>query len=179
MKVVFLDRDGVINRYPGDSLYVTNLNSFSFLPRAKKAITLLGMEGFKIFIVSNQAGVSKGIYSQKTLDNITAKMLEDIKQDGGSIEKVYYCIHQKDINCSCHKPKPGMLKQAANEFKFNLKEAYFIGDSIIDVLTAHAVGCKSILVLTGKEKLANQKNWEAKPDFIFNDLFEAVEFLIQ
>jgi phosphoglycolate phosphatase-like HAD superfamily hydrolase len=70
-----------------------------------------------------------------------------------------------------------MLEQAAKEFKFNLKKAYFIGDSIIDVLTAHAVGCKSILVLTGREKLANRKNWEANPDFIFDDLFEAAKFL--
>jgi len=121
--------------------------------------------------------VGKGIYNQKILDNITAKMLEDIKLGGGSIEKVYYCTHQKDIDCSCHKPKPGMLEQAAKEFKFNLKKAYFIGDSIIDVLTAHAVGCKSILVLTGREKLANRKNWEANPDFIFDDLFEAAKFL--
>ena len=71
-----------------------------------------------------------------------------------------------------------MLKQAAKEFKFNLKKAYFIGDSIIDVLTAQTAGCKSILVLTGKEKLTNQKDWEAKPDFVFKDLFEAAKFLI-
>ena len=178
MKVIFIDRDGVINKYPGDRLYVTSLDSFSFLPRAKKAISLLSKEGFKIFVVSNQSGVGNEAYNQKTLDNITIKMLNDIQQDGGRIDKVYYCTHRKDIDCSCHKPKPGMLEQAAKEFKFNLKKAYFIGDTIIDVLTAQAVGCKSILVLTGKEKLANRKNWEAKPDFIFKDFFEAAKFLV-
>jgi D-glycero-D-manno-heptose 1,7-bisphosphate phosphatase len=178
MKVIFLDRDGVINKSPGDMLYVTSLRSFRFLPRAKKAISLLSKEGFKIFVVSNQAGVGNGVYNQKTLDSITAKMLNDIQQDGGNIDKVYYCTHRKGTDCLCHKPKPGMLKQAAKEFKVNLKKAYFIGDTIIDVLTAKAVGCKSILVLTGKEKHANQKNWEAKPDFVFKDLFEAAKFLI-
>ncbi len=179
MKVVFLDRDGVINKYPGDKLYVADPEDLHFLPYAKKAISLLCNGGFKIFVVSNQSGVSKGIYSQKTLDNITTKMLNDIQQDGGSIEKVYYCTHREDKNCSCRKPKPGMLEQAAIEFRFDLKEAYFIGDTIIDVLTAKAAGCKSILILTGKEKLTNKKDWKVKPDFIFKDLLEAAKFLVR
>lgn len=179
MKAIFLDRDGVINKYPGDRLYVTSPEDLHFLPCVKEAISLLGKGGFKVFVVSNQSGVGKGIYNQRTLDNITAKMLNDIQQGGGSIEKVYYCTHHKDKDCSCRKPKSGMLRQAAKEFRFDLKEAYFIGDTIIDVVTAQAAGCKSILVLTGKEKLANQKNWEAKPDFIFKDLFEAAKFLVR
>jgi D-glycero-D-manno-heptose 1,7-bisphosphate phosphatase len=178
MKVVFLDRDGVINKFPGDRLYVTRIGSFRFLPRAKKAISLLSKDGFKIFVVSNQAGVGNGAYNQNTLDNITIKMLNDIQQYGGRIDKVYYCTHQKGTDCPCHKPKPGMLKQAAKEFKFNLKKAYFIGDTIVDVLTAQAAGCRSILVLTGKEKQANQKDWEVKPDFVFKDIYEAAKFLV-
>ena len=177
MKTVFLDRDGVINKYPGDRFYVTSLSKFRFLPRTKKAIALLAKLGFKVFVASNQAGVGKGIYSQKTLDLITLKMLKDIVKAGGRITKVYYCTHRKEARCACRKPKPGLLKQAAREFRFSLKGAYFIGDTIRDVLTAQAAGCKSILVLTGKDKLANQKNWEAKPDFIFKDLLAAVNFL--
>lgn len=177
--VVFLDRDGVINSYPGDKLYVTSLRKFKFLPKAKKAIALLSKRGFKIFVVSNQAGVGKGVYSQKTLDSITVKMVRDIEGSGGLITKVYYCTHRKDTGCACRKPKPGLLKQAAREFKFNLKGAYFIGDTMRDVLTAHRAGCQSMLVLSGKEKLANQKNWEAKPDFVFRDLLSAAKFLTQ
>ncbi|MDP2927655.1 MAG: HAD-IIIA family hydrolase [Candidatus Omnitrophota bacterium] len=179
MKIVFLDRDGVINKYPGDRLYVTSLRKFRFLPRAKQAIALLSKAGYKIFVASNQAGVGKGAYAQKTLDSITTKMLEDIEQAGGKITKVYYCTHRKEACCSCRKPKPGLLKKAAREFKVNLKEAYFVGDTIRDVLTAHAVGAKSVLILSGKEKLSNQKNWEAKPDFVFKDLLAAAEFLIK
>ncbi len=179
MKIVFLDRDGVINEYPGDKLYVTSLSKFKFLPNAKKAIALLTKGGFKIFIASNQAGVGKGTYSRKTLDIITAKMLTDIQKAGGRIDKVYYCTHHKDAGCSCRKPKPGLLKQAAREFKLNLKNAYFIGDTTRDIFTAQAVGAKSILVLTGKEKLKDQKGWEVKPDFVFRDLFAAAKFLIK
>lgn len=177
MKVVFLDRDGVINRYPGDKLYVTSLAKFKFLPKARQAIALLAKAGFKIFVASNQAGVGKGVYSRKTLDLITARMLEGIKKAGGKIDRVYYCTHRKEACCACRKPKPGLLRQAARKFKFNLKNAYFIGDAIRDVFTAQAAGCKSILVLTGKEKLKNQKKWGTKPDFLFKNVFLAAEFL--
>jgi histidinol-phosphate phosphatase family protein len=140
---------------------------------------LLSGKGFKIFVASNQAGVGKGTYSRKTLDAITARMLAEIEKAGGKIAKVYYCTHRKEAGCSCRKPKPGLLKKAAQEFKFGLKGAYFIGDTIRDVFTAQAAGCKSILVLAGKEKLSNQKNWETKPDFVFKDLEAAAKFLIK
>ena len=100
MKIVFLDRDGVINKYPGDRLYVTSLRKFRFLPRAKQAIVLLNRGGFKIFVASNQAGVGKGTYAQRTLDAITSKMLKDIEQAGGKISKVYYCRHRKEAGCN-------------------------------------------------------------------------------
>jgi len=177
MKAVFLDRDGVINKYPGDRLYVTSLKKFRFLPQTKKAIALFTKKGFKIFVASNQAGVGKGVYAKKTLEAITAKMLKEIERAGGKIAKVYYCTHHKGAGCACRKPKPGLLKQAAGEFKLNLKGAYFIGDSIRDVLTAQAAGSKSILVLTGKDKLATRKHWEAEPDLIFKDLLTAAKFL--
>ncbi|HPL82827.1 MAG TPA: HAD-IIIA family hydrolase [Candidatus Omnitrophota bacterium] len=179
MKVVFLDRDGVINKYPGDKLYVTSLKKFKFLPGVKKAIALLNRSGFKVFIASNQAGVGRKIYSQRTLKAITAKMLLDISDAGGRITKVYYCIHPKDAGCGCRKPEPGMLKLAAKEFGFNLKRAYFIGDTIRDISTAVNAGCKSILVFSGKEKLKNMDKWEMLPDLVFKDLLEAANYLIR
>jgi histidinol-phosphate phosphatase family protein len=179
MKIVFLDRDGVINKYPGDKLYVTSLRKFRFLPKVKEAIGLLSKNKFKIFVVSNQAGVGKGTYSQRTLDGITSYMLEEVIKSNGHIDKVYYCTHRKDAGCSCRKPKPGMLKKAAKEFKFNLKNAYFVGDTIRDVFTAKNAGCNSMLVLSGKEKLKDRHSWETLPDLIFKDLFEAAKFLIK
>ncbi len=147
------------------------------MPNAKKAIALLSKKGYEIFVASNQAGVGKGTYSQKTLDTITARMCSEIEKAGGKITKVYYCTHRKDAGCACRKPKPGMLKKAAKEFKFSLEGTYFIGDTMRDIFTAHAAGAKSILVLAGKEKKANQKNWEAKPDFVFKNLLAAAKFL--
>ncbi|MFH0855156.1 MAG: D-glycero-beta-D-manno-heptose 1,7-bisphosphate 7-phosphatase [Candidatus Omnitrophota bacterium] len=179
MKVVFLDRDGVINRYPGDKLYVTSVKKFYFLPGVKRAIAKLSKNGFKVFVASNQAGVGRGIYSKRALEAITRKMLTAIEKAKGKIDKVYYCTHRKDANCLCRKPNPGLLRNAAKEFKFCLKDSFFIGDTIRDVIAANNAGCKSILVLSGKEKLSNQKHWEARPDFVFRDLNAAASYLVQ
>ncbi len=179
MKTIFLDRDGVINKYPGDKLYVTSLRKFRFLPGVKKAIALLHSSGFKIFIASNQAGVGRGIYSQKTLDAITVKMLSGIEEAGGKITRVYYCTHRKDAGCNCRKPRPGMLKRAAKEFKFNLKNTYFVGDTIRDLFTAKNAGCKPILVLSGKEKSRNKIEVPGLPRYqVFKGLKEVAYFVI-
>jgi len=179
MKVVFLDRDGVINKYPGDKLYVTSLKRFRFLPGAKDAIAKLYKNGFSVFVASNQAGVGRGIYSQKTLDAITLKMIKEVEKSKGRFTGIYYCIHPKELKCSCRKPAPGMLKKCAREFGFKLKKAYFVGDTIRDVITAKRAGCKSILVLSGKEKLKNMDNWEIEPDFVFSNLKQAADFIIK
>lgn len=179
MKVIFLDRDGVINKYPGDTKYVTSLKEFRFLPNVKKAIRLLTKNRFRIFVASNQAGVGKEVYSQEVLDAITTHMLKEVRKYNGLIEKVYYCTHRPQDNCSCRKPQPGLIRTAKKEYSLDLKKSFFIGDTIRDINTARLAGCKSILVLSGKEKLSNKKNWEAKPDFIFKDLFEAAKFLVK
>lgn len=178
MKAIFLDRDGVINRYPGDTKYVTRWKEFSFLPKAKKAIAELHKNSFKIFIISNQAGVGKGIFTKRALDLITRNMLRQVKESGGRIERVYYCTHRKDENCPCRKPKAGLVDIIKKKYPIKLKDTFFIGDTIRDVHTARAAGCKSILVLSGKEKIANQKRWETQPDFIFKNLYSAAEFIL-
>jgi len=150
MKAVFLDRDGVINKYPGDKLYVTSLRKFRFLPGAKEAVALLVKNGYRVFVASNQAGVGRGVYAQSTLDAITSYMLSGIRREGGDIDRVYYCTHRKDAGCACRKPKPGLLKKASREYGIDLKKAYFIGDTIRDVLTARAAGAKAVLVLCGR-----------------------------
>jgi len=178
MNAIFLDRDGVINRYPGDTKYVTACREFRFLPRAKIAIAKLHKNGFKIFVISNQAGVSKGLFSQEVLDSITQKMLTAIEKSQGKIDAVYYCTHRQEEDCSCRKPKAGLIALAKNNYAIDLKDSFFVGDTMRDVYTAQAAGCKSILVLSGKEKLSNRKNWEVQPDFIFRDLYEATGFIL-
>lgn len=178
MNAIFLDRDGVINRDPGGTRYVTSWKEFKFLPRVKKAISLLNQRNYPIFVISNQAGVSKGIYSQDALNEITRNMLKELQKANAKVEGVYYCTHRDEDNCSCRKPKDGLVRSAIKGRKVNLKRSFFIGDTIRDVKTAKAVGCKSMLVLSGKEKLDNRKGWEVHPDFVFKDLYEAGKFIL-
>ncbi len=178
MKAIFLDRDGVINKYPGDTKYVTSLKEFKFLPGAKKAISLLSERGFKLFIISNQAGVGKGLYSRNVLNSINKLLIKETSI--GDITQIYYCTHRSDENCSCRKPRAGMIKKVKAKYKtINLRRSFFIGDTIRDILTAKRAGCKSILVLSGKEKLANRKNWEYKPHLVFKNLLGAAKFIIK
>lgn len=182
MKIIFLDRDGVLNRYPGDTKYVTKLSEFKFLPYAKKAIAMLTKKNFNIFVISNQAGVSKGIYSHKTLNEITLYMLKGIGDVGGKIKGVYYCLHQDRDNCLCRKPKTGLIYQALKENNINkshLRKAFFVGDSIRDMATAYHAGMRSILVFSGREKSKNKTDWHVQPDYTAKDLLRAVELILK
>ena len=182
MRVIFLDRDGVINEYPGDRNYVTGWEGFRFLPKAKAALKKLNKDDYKVFVISNQAGVSKGIYSQQELDKITNNMLREIKIAGGRIDKVFYCIHKDEDNCNCRKPKTGLIQEALQCLSegTNLKsspECFFIGDTIRDIKTGKSAGCRTILVFSGKEKFQNKDAWEIQPDYTAKDLYSAVELL--
>jgi D-glycero-D-manno-heptose 1,7-bisphosphate phosphatase len=157
---------------------VTGWKRFRFLPRVKEAIAQLTRAGFRIFVVSNQAGVNKGLFSKKALDRLTGNMLCEIEKAGGRIDEVYYCVHRSDENCLCRKPKRGSLEAAGKKYRLRLKGSFFIGDSMTDILTAHNAGCASILVLSGSEKASKRRTWEVQPDFIFRDLYQAVQFIL-
>jgi len=177
MKVVFLDRDGVINEYPGDRNYVTCWDEFHFIPTSIEAIKLLKKHGYKIFVVSNQAGVAKGLYSKDDLDYITDNMLKSIRSRGADLDGVYYCTHRDEDNCSCRKPKPGLINKALGVLGEKPAVCFFIGDSFRDMKAAKAAGCKGVLVFSGKEKLENRGNWEFEPDYVFGDILEAARYL--
>ncbi|HLD40669.1 MAG TPA: HAD family hydrolase [Candidatus Omnitrophota bacterium] len=178
-RAVFLDRDGVINRYPGDGKYVTNLKEFSFLPKVKEAIALLTSHKYPLFIISNQAGVGKGLYSQAVLERITEHMLKELSRHKGKVQAVYYCTHRNEDNCSCRKPKAGLIKKAIDGRDIDIKNSFFVGDTIRDIQTARAAGCRSILIFSGQEKPANRDSWPVQPDYVFPDLYQAAKFIIQ
>ncbi|MCM8770317.1 MAG: HAD family hydrolase [Candidatus Omnitrophica bacterium] len=183
MKVIFLDRDGVINKYPGDYKYVRNWKEFHFLSGVKKSIRQLTEAGYKIFIISNQAGVSKGIFSHKALENITKKMLKDIRDSGGDIDGVFYCTHLEEDNCLCRKPKTGLIDKVVaqlkkDNIKVDFSKSFFVGDTIRDVRTGKAAGLKTILLFSGKEKPRNRRDWEISPDFTAKDLKDAVKIIL-
>ena len=177
-RVIFLDRDGVINRFPGHGGYVTRIKDFRFLPGSLKALKILTDEGYNIFVISNQAGVSRGVYSQDKLSQINNYLLKGVKKAGARIKKVFYCTHMPDHNCDCRKPNIGSVKKALQLVNKNLKTAkdsFFIGDAESDIKAGHKAGCQTILVLSGKEtRKAVVKNWPVKPDYIVKNLLEAV-----
>ena len=181
-RAVFLDRDGVINRYPGDGKYVTSVKEFRFLPKVKEAIALLTAHKYSVFIISNQAGLAKGLYSRKALDEITNYMFRELALHNAEIHGVFYCLHRDEDNCSCRKPKTGLIMSALSSARgkqLRLKDSFFVGDSIRDIQTAKAAGCRSILVFSGQEKPANRDNWPVQPDYVFPDLYQAAKFIIQ
>lgn len=179
MKAIFLDRDGVINKYPGDKKYVTSLKAFKFIKGALEAIRDLAGAGYSLYVISNQAGVSKRVYSKATLKQITDFMLNGIRKKGGRINRVLYCLHTSEMNCACRKPKDGLLKKAVKGREIDRKNSYFIGDSILDVKAGKTFGCKTILVLSGREKLKFASQWDVQPDFIARSLADAAKNILK
>src|SRR3989338_7533561 len=152
MRAVFIDRDGVINKDPGGWTtysYVTNWKDFYFLPGSLEALKLLNKKDIKAIVISNQAGVNKGYFSKKDLGNLTAKMLSEVSKSGGKIEEAFYCVHKDDDNCSCRKPKTGLLEKAASKYGIDVRATYFIGDSEADIIAGSRIGCKTIFLLSG------------------------------
>lgn len=181
MKAIFVDRDGVINKDPGDWTkynYVTDPKDLQFIPGALEALRLLNLSGIKVIVISNQAGVSKGYFSKKELDEVDSKMIREARKAGGDIERSYYCVHKDEDNCNCRKPKPGLLEMAARQHGIDLKDTYFVGDSLVDAAAGAKAGCKTIFVLSGKTTLAEMKRWNHKPDYVFKDLLEAVKWIL-
>jgi len=179
MKTVFLDRDGVINENL-DNDYVKLWDQFRFLPKAKEAIKALTDAGWSIIIISNQAGVGKQLMSLQALEDVNARMIDEIESSGGRIKAVYYCPHTSDSRCECRKPEPGMILRAAWAFGIELPKSYLIGDKITDIQAGARAGCMTILVKTGKgkEHLEQRSQWPVAPDYIASDLSEAVELLL-
>jgi len=149
------------------------------VPGTLEAIRRLASRKIPVIIVSNQSGVARGILSKKQLDSINRKMLHAIRQAGGKIRKVYYCTHHPEKNCSCRKPRTGMLLKAAFRFGIDLKKSYLVGDSETDILMARSAGCRNALVLSGRHTRASAKHLSVQPDRVWKDLRAAVRWILQ
>ena len=164
MKTVFLDRDGVINQNPPDWGYVRTWTEFTFIPNARSAIRELTQNGYRIFVITNQAGIGRGLFSEESLKDIHCRMVTEITEAGGVVEGVYYCLHHPDAGCECRKPKPGMFTRAAREHNIELSNAYLIGDSTTDIEAGQRAGTATVLVLTGHGQKSYHHYIKATPD---------------
>ena len=173
-KVVFVDRDGVVNVDPiGD--YVKRWEDFKFHDGVLAGLRRFADEGYQIILISNQAGVGDGVYPEKALWEIHRKMLEAFQRENVPIQGTYYCLHGKQAGCECRKPQTGLFKQAAENLKFDKARTYFIGDKATDVEAGKKFGLRTILVRTGHGALDEPRcKGELQPDAIVDRFEEAV-----
>ncbi|MFT5708132.1 MAG: D-glycero-D-manno-heptose 1,7-bisphosphate phosphatase [Oceanospirillaceae bacterium] len=147
MKLIILDRDGVIN-YDSDD-YIRTVEQWLAIPNSIAAIADLSHAGYKIAVATNQSGIGRGYYSLHTLAAMHEKMHSLVHSAGGVIDKVVFCPHLPDALCQCRKPLPGMLLDVIDSYP-NLSEIYFVGDSLSDLKAANSAHITAALVLTGK-----------------------------
>ena len=147
MKLIILDRDGVIN-FDSDH-FIKSPAEWKPIPGSLEAIARLTQAGYRVVVASNQSGIDRGLFDMDTLNAIHDKMHRAVRTAGGRIDAIFYCPHSADSNCSCRKPKPGMFERIAACFNADLGEAYAIGDSLRDLQAAARAGAKPVLVLSG------------------------------
>lgn len=176
MKLVILDRDGVINK--DSKRFIKSPDEWFALPGSLEAISSLNHAGYRTVIATNQSGLARGLFDMDALNAIHRKMHDELEYVGGHIDGIFFCPHGPRDGCDCRKPKPGLFMQIGERFFTDPKELTVIGDSLRDIEAAEAVGAHPILVLTGKGK-ATQKLIEHRTDIpIFPDLAAAVKALI-
>lgn len=146
MKLIILDRDGVINH---DSLeYIKTPDEWIPIPGSLDAIARLHQHGYTIAVATNQSGIARGYYSLETLNKIHSKMLTLVKQAGGEIAHIEFCPHLPDAGCACRKPKPGMLLSIAQHFGVTLKGVPYLGDRKSDIESGLAANAQPVLIST-------------------------------
>jgi histidinol-phosphate phosphatase family protein len=143
---LILDRDGVLNQKPPRAQYVRNWSEFKWLPGAKEALHLLKKNGYRVIVVSNQAGIGRGYMTEDDLLRIHERMKTELAEAGGEIAAIYYCPHDWNDSCECRKPKPGLLFRAQRELNLDLSRTVFVGDDERDREAAEAAGCPFVLV---------------------------------
>lgn len=178
-RAVFLDRDGVINKNRPDNVKVWD--EFVFEAGSQDALARLGASEFQIVVVSNQSGIGRGQMTSETVDAIHSQMIGMIAPAGGRIDRIYYCPHRPEDNCTCRKPSPELLLRARDELKLDLAHSYFVGDWIDDVRAAQRAGVTPLLVLSGRgnHALEEMRLAEMPPPRIFENLDAAVSWILQ
>jgi D-glycero-D-manno-heptose 1,7-bisphosphate phosphatase len=177
MKLVILDRDGVINFDSAE--YIKSPAEWKPIPGSLEAISRLNHAGYHVVVATNQSGIGRGLFEVAALNAIHDKMHKALGQVGGRIDAIFFCPHGADAGCSCRKPKPGLLEEIAHRFNTELAGVPCIGDSLRDLEAATAVDAQAILVLTGKGKQTQAAGGLPRKVPTFADLDEAVKAIVQ
>ncbi len=188
-RAVFLDRDGVVNALVyrlsdarWDSPY--SLEELQVLPYAAEAVRRIKQMGFLAVVVSNQPGVAKRLCTEAHLNTMTARLRQELARGGALLDGVYYCLHHPHAledryrqECSCRKPRPGLLLQAARDYGIDLGESYLVGDRLVDIEAGRAAGCRTIMVRSPASDLRD--GHQVHPDRMCDDLLSAMEEIRQ
>jgi D-glycero-D-manno-heptose 1,7-bisphosphate phosphatase len=181
-KAIFLDRDGVINE---DSDYVATIEEMCIYSYTARAISKINQSSYKAIVVTNQSAVARKMITEVQLNSLHEELKKYLQSHGAYVDDIFYCPHHPGENlvnfdekyikqCSCRKPGPGMLIEAAKKHNIDLTQSYMIGDSGRDIEAGQKAGCTTIGVHTGKDITTS----EVQPDFVFDNLFDAVEFIL-
>jgi len=175
---IFLDRDGVINCNRPD--HVKSWPEFEFLPGAIKALQRLSQLGWPVVVVTNQAVVGRGLVSRRTVEEIHAQMMAAVCGAGGRMDEVLYCPHGPEDRCACRKPRPGLLLLASARLGLDLSRSFMVGDAESDVFAAQAVGCRPVLVKTGRGvgHLGLLRQNHVRGYYLADDLADAVNWIL-
>jgi D-glycero-D-manno-heptose 1,7-bisphosphate phosphatase len=171
--LIILDRDGVINH--DSDHYIKSPEEWQPIEGSLEAIARLHQAGIKVVVATNQSGIARGLYSEATLQLIHAKMNQLIDEAGGKLAGIFFCPHGPDDGCDCRKPLPGLIQQIADTLKINPAGVPIVGDSLRDLVAGEALGCRPVLVRTGKGErtLASGKISHEIP--VFDDLKSFVD----
>jgi D-glycero-D-manno-heptose 1,7-bisphosphate phosphatase len=177
MKIIILDRDGVIN-YDSDK-YVKNVDEWEVIPESLEAIANLTHAGYKVVVCTNQSGIGRGLYNLEQLNEMHAKMHRLVEQAGGKIVAIFFCPHTPEDNCDCRKPKPKMILDICERFNIdNISNVMMVGDSNRDLDAIYAAGGIPALVKTGNGKKTLAKSKIPPGTLVFENLLEVSEYLI-
>lgn len=176
VKLVILDRDGVINH--DSDQFIKSPDEWRPIPGSLEAIARLNHAGFRVVVATNQSGIGRGLFDMATLNAIHEKLHKALAQVGGRIDAIFFCPHTADAECECRKPRTGLLQEAARRFNVDITTVPCIGDSLRDLQAAEAVGAQPMLVLTGKGEKTLREGSFPKNTVIFPDLAFAASALL-
>jgi len=177
MRLVILDRDGVINQDSDE--YIKCPAEWVPIPHSLEAMVRLNQAGYRIVVITNQSGLARGYLDVPTLNQIHSKMHYLLAQMGGGIESILFCPHLPDDNCNCRKPRPGLFQELAGRLHIRLEGVPVVGDSLRDLQAAQAVGAKPLLVRTGKGNITAADTDLPVGIELYDDLASVAEALLK